>query len=46
MWLFEERLILPLITQGPIRLYLLKGPLSAAHENISLEREVQWSWNL
>lgn len=35
----------PLSTHGPIRLYLLNGPLYAAHENISLGREVQWSWN-
>lgn len=35
----------PLITHRPIRLYLLKGPLYTAHENISLGREVQWnSW--
>lgn len=35
----------PLIAHGPIRLYLLKEPLYVAHENISLGREVQWSWN-
>lgn len=35
----------PFITHGPVRLYLLKGPLYATHENTSLGREVQRSWN-
>ena len=35
----------PLITHGPIRLYLLKEPLYATHKHTSLGREVQWNWN-
>lgn len=35
----------PFITHEPVRLYLLKGPLYTTHENTSLGREVQWSWN-